>query len=249
MATKDTKKKSPTLTKTEPEAPDKLPSAFSLLTPSMNIIKNNLAAFLVLGAIPIAIMLLGQGPDLFNVTQQSRTMTGTLNHWNVIALVGFIVAILTTPGLILLELKGVYKETPSYGEAFTEGLNYLWRIIGLGVVTFFVLMLSLVLLIIPFFFVLPRVILASYYLVDRNLGVIEALKASIADYKTYRGTWGVIGVTLLIALANIVPLVGWITASIFGFLYAPALAVRYAQVKALAGGKSPETPIEVNPTV
>lgn len=73
--------------------------------------------------------------------------------------------------------------------------------------------------------------LAPYYLIDRDLGPIQALKQSMADYKKYRGTWGVIGVLVLFELPSLIPFIGWIATLVLEVMYACAPALRYFQIK------------------
>jgi hypothetical protein len=62
-------------------------------------------------------------------------------------------------------------------------------------------------------------------MVDRNLGVIAALKASAAEYKKVKGVWGLLGVQFLF---SIVPFANFI----LGILYYCAPAIRYRQIAA-----------------
>lgn len=211
---------------------NKLPSAFSLFGPSANIIKNNLTAFLILAGIPLALLLIGQGSALFANPYQSQADPNS-GLWGIISLIGVILTILTAPAVILLQLKGAQKQNPTFETAFKNGLPFILRIFGLGILMALMLLVAFLLLIIPFFILLPRIILAPYYLVDRNMGIVDSLKASMANYKEYKGTWGIIGVEVLIGFTGGLPVIGSIVSAVLSFLYAPALAIRYTQIKSL----------------
>lgn len=229
------------------EAPDGngLPGAFDLFKPSIRVIQNNLAGFLILLAIPLLLMFIGQGPSLFKpTTTQSSLMPE--GPFGIFLTLGWLASLLATPGVILLQIKGTRRETLNWQEAFSKGLNHVLRLLGLGILMALVLFASFLLFIIPFFIVLPRLFMAPYYLIDRKMGIIESMKASWNDYKAHKGIWGIIGVSFLLGLATVVPFIGWIIAGVLTFLYSAAPAIRYEQIKNLAAGKSARTPIEVD---
>jgi hypothetical protein len=238
--------KFPNAEKANSEAPINLPSAFSLFTPSVNLIKNNLTTFLILLGVPLVLTLIGQGPALWEGAKPDEgLLSGFDGPLAIFALIGGILGLLASPGVVILQLRGARNEAPiGWQEAFKQGLNYFWRFLGLALLSAVILAGATLLFIIPVFFVLPRIFLAMYYLIDRNMGIVESLKMSSADYKAHKGIWGVIGVFFLIGLVNIIPLVGWLVSNVLSFLYSPAVAIRYEQIKRISTGKSPRTPIE-----
>ncbi len=226
-----------------------MPGAFELFKPSMEIIKRNLTAFLILLGLPTLLILIGNGPGMMgggNLAAQSDPAQGMNPIFSIISLVGGIFCLLATPGVILLQLKGARKEHIEMGEAFNKGLRYFWKMVGLVICLMFIFTVSLLLLIVPFFFMLRRYLLAPYYLVDRDLGVFEALKVSAQESQgKWGGIYGVVGVTVLLSLVGIIPLVGWIASAVLTFLYGNAVALRYLHFKAEREGKTPITPIEI----
>lgn len=241
--------KFPNAEKANQAAPAALPSAFDLFKPSIDLIKNNLMAFLILVGIPIVLMLIGEGPNLFKpATDAGMWQSSSDGVWGFIGTIGLILSILAAPGMIILQLTGARKQAPlTWSEAFRRGLQQFWRFLGLIIVMGVLLFISLLLLIVPFFIVLPRVFLAPYFLIDQKLGVGAALKASNEAYKAHKGTWGVIGVSFLLGLAAVIPIIGFLVTNILSFLYAPACAIRYEQIKLLSEGQAPRTPIETAP--
>lgn len=233
--------------KSAPKKPAKLPGAFNLAEPSIGVIRSNLTGFLVMAGIPALLVWLGQAPEFFSSNTQDIALFNSNNGlWNIFIVLGPVATLLAAPGAILMRLASVRNKASNFVESFREGLPYVWRMFGLGVILLLAVGAAYVFIpfLIPLLILLPRVLLAPYYLVERNLGPIKAIKASMIDYKKYKGTWGIIGVFFLIACVNIIPFVGWALALVATFLYEPALAVRYEQIKALAAGKAPRTPIE-----
>jgi putative flippase GtrA len=219
-----------------------LPSAFDLFTPSVEIIKKYLVAFLILLGVPIILSVISNGPNTFkSIAMTTQTHTGLVGLAPLSGLIGLIFA----PAVIVLQLKAARNQTITWQEALKEGLHQFWRFLGLAILSAIILSVALLLLIVPFFIVLPRIILAPYYLIDKKLGPVEALKASAADYKAHQGTWGIIGVSFLIGLVTIIPLVGRIASTVLSFLYAPASAIRYLQIQKLGGGQKAAPPADV----
>jgi hypothetical protein len=99
--------------------------------------------------------------------------------------------------------------------------------IGLTILITLSLIVSFLLLVIPFFFVLPRLTLAEYFLVDKNMGVIEAYKASWNATKGHSlKVWGIYGAGILMALLC-VTVIGIPVAFYLLIMYSAAFAVLY----------------------
>lgn len=226
--------------------PHELPGAFQLFKPSERIVLANLPTYLALAGVPSLLSIIS-GFSRHNY--YSVNASATLTPHGILALVnliGWLISIAFAPGLICLQLATINKKTLGFNEAFQQGLTYLWRFILLGIVMIVLLIVSLILFIVPFFFVLPRVILAPYYLIDRDLSVTEALNASNEAYKERGKLWGIIGVTILLNVPSLIPVIGSVISAVLTFLYGPAFAMRYEQYKLLEAGKLPQTPAEAD---
>lgn len=223
-----------------------MPGAFDLFKPSIQLIKNNLNAFLLLFGVPFLLTIIGSAESMFNPGAQKSLLGGGNETLELIGLIGLIASILTGPGVYLLSLRGARaeKDQPA-GETFRKGLTYFWKLLGLGICMAVLLGVSLLLFIVPFFIVLPKVFMAPYLLVDKNLGIGEALRQSFALSKGNVGAiYGVIGVFVLISLASIVPILGGIATAVGAFLYSNAATFRYYHLLAQKDGKHPITPLE-----
>lgn len=92
------------------------------------------------------------------------------------------------------------------------------------------LVVSLALLVVPFFFVLPRLMLAPYFLVDKDLDPLEAIKLSWDKTKGHAGMlWGVIGAAFAMALLA-VTIIGIPFAIYFLVMYAASTALAYEYI-------------------
>lgn len=225
-----------------PDSPQ-LTGAFQLFEPSKKALLLNLKTFFLLMVIPLVFAMIGlAASSLGGDENPEASFTGI---YGIFTAIGYILLILTAPALIITQLKSVRKEVVGPQETFKKGVPIIWRVLGLGIVTALIYAVSFLLLIVPFFFMLRRYILAPYYLIDRNLSIGDALKASAEDSKKYSGAiWGVIGVTILLSAINFIPLVGWLVYLVLSLIYGIAPAIRYEQIKAAEKGQDPLTPIE-----
>jgi hypothetical protein len=113
-------------------------------------------------------------------------------------------------------------------------INYVLSLIVLGII----LGISLLLLVIPFFFVMPRLIFTPYFVIDKNMGPIEAIRASWEASKGHAGKiWGIIGVTFAFTLLAFT-IIGIPFTVYFDFMYCAAFVVLYEYLEHI----SPTTP-------
>lgn len=158
-------------------------------------------------------------------------------------LVSFIIQIVT----IVILIACVRGRKISFGEALKSVkpilyLRYFCNILLLA----FVLFGALLLLIVPFFIVLPRLLLTPYFLVDKNMGPLEAIRASWASSKGNVGKlWGIIGATLAMTLL-VITIIGIPFALYFIFMYSAAYAVLYEYI---TQSENKTTPASVAPVV
>ncbi|MGB4800522.1 MAG: hypothetical protein WBP03_03335 [Candidatus Saccharimonadales bacterium] len=129
--------------------------------------------------------------------------------------------------ITVIELKNVARKKIDLDGALSMGGRYFVQTFLAGIATLFILIVSFLLLIVPFFFVAPRLVLYPYFIVDKNLGALEALRAS---WESTRGhvskVWGIIGMTILYALIMI-SIIGIPVALYMLFMYSSATALLY----------------------
>jgi len=211
---------------------------FELFKPSIDTLKLNLKTFLTLLAIPILTLL-----PVYLFSDPGRTTTEADGLVASLTFVGYLVLVLVNPALIYTQIQGARKKVVEPGVAFKTGLKYFWRILGAEVLLFFIFLFSFMALVVPFFFMYRRYILTPYYIVDRDMRVMEALRKSAEDSITYKSPmWGLVGVSLLAQLPSFIRIIGWIP----GVLYSCAPAYRYDEITeaSKAAKKNEETPQE-----
>ena len=204
--------------------PDSWPGAFGLMKYSRSAVALNfwtLVGFWLLSVVVSTVL----------------NRTGIIGH-----LVSILVSAFATAGYVLTFLAGVRGKKLDFADGAKEALPLTLKILGLEILVGLSLAVSFVLLVIPFFFVLPRLTLANYYLVDKNMDILEAYKASWHATKGFSGKiWGVIGVAILFAILIIVLVGIYLT-----IVYAAAFAVVYEYLnrrpQPQAVEATPETP-------
>lgn len=215
-----------------PTVPSSWPGAFGVYKHSKQAVKVNLVTIIVLWVISVLVSTLST--SLFGDT------------WG--QLVSFIVSALFSASLVLAYLAGVRGQKMSIGDSITQAVPFWLPMIGLSILLMVALGLSVILLIIPFFFVLPRVILAEYYLVDKKMGIIDAFKASWDESKGHAGkVYGIFGATILMALL-MVTIIGIPFSIYFLIMYSAATVILYEFINKSAPAGVPQPAPTVAPT-
>lgn len=165
-------------------------------------------------------------------------------------ILGDVVTIVTYVAIINALFASVRGQKISLGGAFSiSPLTFLKVIVNyvfLGITIAF----SIFVFIIPFFIIFPRVILAPYLVIGRNLGPFEAINASWAMTKGNSGkVWGVLGAAIAMALLMIT-IIGIPFALYFLFTYSAAFMLLCEYLAAKQTVAAPAAPAQpVAPTV
>ena len=127
----------------------------------------------------------------------------------------------------MVYLAGVNNKKISVSESLKSISKYIVNyfiatfIVGLAAVA------SILLFLIPAFFVIPRLLFAPYLVIDKNMGGVDAVQASWNMSKGHIGkVYGIIGLTLAITLLSIT-IIGIPFAIYFTVMYSAAFAVLY----------------------
>lgn len=226
-------------TDTPADAPTvvQFPGAFTLFKPSITSLWRNiftivegLSIVIVVCGLAILAGVLGAGSNAaLHVPMRALAVLFGLS--------GIVLVVIAGAGFTVLQLKSVQGRTVTLREAYEDGKKFALRMLGVHLVMVVVFMVSLLLFVVPFFFMLRRYYLAPYFLADRDLGVFDAMKASSVESRRYgSAVWGLIGVKALISIVGFVPFAGTLAGSVLDLLYSFAPAVRYMQMKEAANG-------------
>jgi hypothetical protein len=227
-----------TKSKAEPVSEKPYPSAFELFKPSWAAVKLNFGTFFFVGIIPMILATIAIVPSMAmfyhnNSDPHASPITGVLLA--VLALAVFLIG----PALTYTQVKSAQGEKVSISEALKGGMHYFWRFYGVAILSGLLILGGFILLIVPGIFMLRRYMLAIYVLMREDLGVMQTLERSKEVSKQYSGAiWGLLGVTILISLVGVIPLVGWIASMVGSVMYYCAPAIRWEQLRKL--GPAPE---------
>jgi hypothetical protein len=138
-----------------------------------------------------------------------------------------LIAVLMYAVIVFAAIKSVNNEEIKVAQAFSAVINKSMNVVTVTIFIAVISLVSIFLLIIPAFFIIPRIYLSVYFVVDQNLNPIDAIKASWKATEGHLGKiYGVIGVNLLILLP-IITLIGVLATVYFGFMYYAANAILY----------------------
>lgn len=205
--------------------PKQLKDAFSLFGPSIEALRQNIWIYVLLVVVP---------PLL--ITTGSPSEVETLDSYPFFLASGFLLTIVLFPAVVYTYLHAAKGETVRLEDAFSkETYSKFWRLLGLVIVVGLVIFLGILAFIVPGIIFIRRYLLSPYYLMDRNMSIGEAMKASASESKQFSmAVYGVLGVSLLIGLISVFGLPGLILSAILSVLYTTAPAIRYLEIKKAA---------------
>ena len=237
-------------TRARKSSPLYLPSAFDLFKPSKDLFIKHFGVFGWLFAIPFIMWLHSWisvpagGGNWWQRASDANYGWTTPNFfgaaigysivWTLFALiVGTAIQMMTQDA----QLKAAEGKKVALSEHW-QVVKKIWPKLALTYIAFgLILLVGFILLIIPGLFALRRYMFAPYVMLDAHgkIGVKEALdKSAELGLQNTGAVWGLIGVSFLISLCGIVPVIGSLASFVLGALYSIAPALRYQQLKKLA---------------
>lgn len=209
-----------------------LTPSWDLLAPSVELLKKNIWQVVYLAFIPgillsVGLVMVGEWPyDL----SDSRTSMGA-----VILLIGALYSIISYPAYVYMLAKAAQGMELSIPQCLRAGLKRFFPLVGTGLLAGLAIICGFIALIVPGLILMRAFYLASYYVVDKDMGPIDALKQSWTDSQPVTiFIWGVIGVAIVFAIAGSIfgriPAAGPIIAQAIALPYAFAPALRYSEI-------------------
>lgn len=203
-----------------PSVPPSWPGAFGIYKYSKAVIQFNLNTFVVL-------FLISAGAGALEIIPIAGQIAAIV--------IGLVLAISS----ILTQLAGIRGRHLSLGDAISGSWPLVLRILGLDIIVALSTAVGFLLLIVPGLIILPRLSLATYFLVDKNMGVMEAYKASWRATKGHAGkAWGIFGVVIVMVLP-VITIVGILATVYFVFMYGAAFALLYETLTRNPTGGAP----------
>ncbi len=207
--------------------PARWPGAFEAYKLSKKAVLRNLETLILIALIMFALNAIFNLPSLRN--------SGA-------SLIFFGIFIIIVGAQVSTYLAGVNNRALSVGQALSKGLSLWPKLFLLEIAVGLISIASLLLFIIPFFFIMPRLVLSFYFVVDKDMGVVDAIKSSWESTRGSVGSvWGIIGVMILMALP-VITIVGILITIYFLFMYSAVFAVLYKTIgQASSPSVAPDT--------
>lgn len=244
------------MTRARRGSPLRLTPSFDLFKPSYALVRKNIWIFGTLYFVPLIFWVhswIWTSPSTTNHAWFGRfyghstlsaswgsspfsnlpdTFVGFSILWFLIIIIGGTIAQLMT---VIADYEASQDKEITFGGLWASTKEIGWRLIGLYIVVALVVFVGLILLIVPGLIMIRRYFLAPYVMIDKRCGIREALDRSADISKPHSGyIWGIIGVTILISMIGIIPLIGSIVAFVMGMFYSVAPALRYQELKKLS---------------
>lgn len=219
-----------------PPPAEKMTPSWELVRPSLDLVRNNFEVvlwLLLLPALLIALgtLLLGGTGNIRHISDLSpRQRSGAI-----VIIVGGLWSLLNLAPAQYFRVAASKKQTVRLQACYRRGLPFFWRLVAVDVLIGLMVLGGLVLLIVPGLIFLRRYYLASYYIVDQDLGIKAALQRASHDSKPVSGAvWGVIGVqisfSILASFISIIPALGILLAALVSYICLFLPALRYREI-------------------
>jgi multisubunit Na+/H+ antiporter MnhC subunit len=227
----------------------KVGSVFDLLGKSYQIVKDNWQMFAVVNifAVLYAVMdalnpgdydttkgdngLMFSGPAELSGFQLSTIIGGGLLILLLFMAVNFFFFVMGTS----LEVKSSAGKKPNFSELFNDGKKYFFPLLGLVIILAVVIGVGLLLLIVPGIIAIGRLAMAPYIMIDKKVGIEEAMKQSNELGKKYFGKiWAAILLMILVAIVtgiiSAIPILGPLAGAAIAIAFSLILALRYREL-------------------
>lgn len=197
------------------------PGAFGIYKYSKQAVKLNIGSLIILTLISI---IASYSTYIFElIPGATGTMIGNL--------VSTVASIFVGIALVTVLLDSIRGKKSDAIEALKNSTKYFVKYFLASVLVVVIILASLLALIVPFFFIAPRMANVFYFLIDKDMAVTDAVQASWDSTQSNVGkVYGILGVYILIALLAIT-IVGIPFAIWFGIMYYAASAVYYEYTK------------------
>lgn len=142
----------------------------------------------------------------------------------------FLISVYLQAALIITYFSSINNKKKEFIEAIKDVLPFYVNLLAMNIIRSLILGISFLALIIPFFIVLPRLMLAEYYLIDKKMDIIESLKASWNETRGHSlKVWMIIG-TIIVMCLPMITIIGVILTIYLLVLYSAVYAVLYKYI-------------------
>ncbi len=198
-----------------------------------SVMKSNGWFFVGVG---IVFMIVSYLPSIADMVVVRSSLTGPVSAALRVSffVVGWIISIIVAIGLVKIALSFCDEVKPAMGMLFDAG-DCFWRYLGTAILYGLIVFAGFILLFVPGIIWSVKYCLCFYFVVDRGLGPVEALKAS--GRTTMGVKWELLGFGVICGLINFLGLL----CLVVGFFASyPTVLVANALVYRQLAAQSPE---------
>src|SRR3989339_553892 len=124
----------------------------------------------------IAVLVLGVLLILFTILSGSKSTLSQLLGW-LMYILYFVVAIVIGIGIVKISTQVIEGKQPTIADLFSH-YHYFWKYMGVSILYMLIVYAGLILLIIPGIIWAIKYQFVYYLVIDKNMGITEAFKAS-----------------------------------------------------------------------
>jgi len=195
--------------------PGTWPGAFGLYKHARQAMRLNIGTYM---AVFLLSLVVGAIPNTVNQKSPAYFLLNIASN---------IVAVWFGAAIIIIVLRSVKGHKISVNDSLQQGIALFGKYFLQSLLMGLIAIGSILCLIVPAFFILPRLALAQYYLFDQNMGIVESIKASWEATRGHVGkVWGIFGVNFGIVLLMLT-IIGIPIAFYFLIMYTAADAILY----------------------
>jgi hypothetical protein len=212
-----------------------LAPSWDLLRPSFELVRKNIWHVVYLSFAPA--LLVSVGVVLLGDLSETEPTLNTAETAGTLILISAVIwSLLVFPGFTYLQTQAARGRQLGVWESFKKGLPHLGSLIGAGLLSVFIVAVGLILLIIPGLIAIRGLFLVPYYIVDQDMGPVEAIKKSFKESEPVSAwIWGTIGVVFAFGFMGTVlgyiPILGYFLSILVSYPYIFAPALRYAEIE------------------
>lgn len=226
----------------------RLTSAIDLFSKSYNLVRGNLKMFLLFSSVSIAASLIAMGQQLSDADTKkdlsswenvaSSALGPDFSSASSITGLGILVGIFSIVGVVfalmmlILALRTAQGKKPNFDAVWAEFRQKGLKLFLLFICVALALLVGFLLLVIPGVILLWRLSMAPYLMLDKGTDISESFVQSWEMTKGY--AWPIYSIYLVsiaLAIANFVPIIGGLIALGLGIAYTCAIPLRYEEIK------------------
>ena len=213
-----------------------LSNPVDFIKPSLEAIKVNFWSLVAAVVIPVAVVVaLAGGVVAAFIGGRGQDISMQLAFG--VALLVLAMLVLVAPAATALLLASAKGKKMSAMEAFKLGPQYGLRVVGISLLTALAIVGGFFLLLVPGLIFMAWFALSLYVALDEDKGVVDSMKRSKELVKgRVPEMWGLMFLVTAAQLLAFIPVLGPIAVAIFGVIMAPAMAIRYLQLKEAKAG-------------